>query len=74
MGIAAEALDDLQVPPRGRPDEAEQRSFAQGIEDMNDLDEDGRARFVVLMLNFFTTFENMHYQFSTGAMAPDVPP
>ena len=48
------------------------RIFAQGIEDMNDLDEDGRARFVVLMLNFFKTFENMHYQFSKGAMDPDV--
>ena len=39
---------------------------------MNALDDDGRARFVVLMLNFLKTFENMHYQFSTGAMEPEV--
>jgi hypothetical protein len=48
------------------------RIFSKGVEDMNALDDDGRARFVVLMLNFLKTFENMHYQFSTGAMEPEV--
>ena len=46
--------------------------FSRGVEDMNSLDEDGRARFVVLMLNFLKTFEDMHYQFSKGAMEPEV--
>jgi len=48
------------------------RIFSKGVEDMNALDDDGRARFVVLMLNFLKTFENMHYQFSKGAMEPEV--
>ena len=46
--------------------------FGQGVEDMNGLDEAGRARFAVLMLNFLKTFEDMHYQFSKGAMEPEV--
>ncbi|MGR8950452.1 MAG: hypothetical protein ACU84Q_20605 [Gammaproteobacteria bacterium] len=48
------------------------RIFSQGVEDMDALDEDGRARFTVLMLNFLKTFEDMHYQFSKGAMEPEV--
>jgi hypothetical protein len=48
------------------------RIFSQGVVDMNGLDEDGRARFVVLILNFLKTFEDMHYQFCKGAMEPEV--
>jgi hypothetical protein len=48
------------------------RIFSQGVEGMDALDEDGRARFVVLMLNFLKTYEDMHYQFSKGAMEPEV--
>ena len=48
------------------------RIFSKGVEDMNALDEDGRARFVVLMLNMLKTFEDMHYQFAKGAMEPEV--
>ena len=46
--------------------------FSRGVEDINALDEDGRTRFVVLMLNFLKTFEDMHYQFTKGAMEPEV--
>ena len=53
-------------------DPAMARIFSQGVEDMNALDEDGRTRFIVLMLNFLKTFEDMHYQFSKGAMEPEV--
>jgi hypothetical protein len=48
------------------------RVFGQGVEDINALDADGRARFIILMLNFLKTFEDMHYQFSKGAMEPEV--
>ena len=48
------------------------RIFGQGVEDINSLDADGRARFVILMLNCLKTFEDMHYQFSKGAMEPEV--
>ena len=48
------------------------RIFGQGVEDMNGLDEDGRARFAVLIFNWLKTFEDMHYQFSKGAMEPEV--
>ncbi len=53
-------------------DPAMARIFSQGVEDMNALDEDGRTRFIILMLNFLKTFEDMHYQFSKGAMEPEV--
>jgi hypothetical protein len=48
------------------------RIFSQGVEDMNNLDEDGRARFIVLIINLFKTFEDMHYQFLQGSMDPAV--
>ena len=48
------------------------RLFGQGVEDMYGLDEDSRARFVHLMLNLLKTFEDMHYQFSKGAMEREV--
>lgn len=53
-------------------DPAMARIFSRGVEDMNALDEDGRTRFIILMLNFLKTFEDMHYQFSKGAMEPEV--
>jgi hypothetical protein len=48
------------------------RIFSQGVVDMNSLDEDGRARFVVLMMNCLKTYEHLHYQYSKGAMEPEV--
>lgn len=33
-------------------DPAMARIFSRGVEDMNALDEDGRTRFIILMLNF----------------------
>ena len=53
-------------------DPALARIFSRGVEDMNALDEDGRIRFIILMLNLIKTFEDMHYQFSKGAMEPEV--
>ena len=53
-------------------DPALARIFSRGVEDMNALDEDGRTRFIILMLNLLKTYEDMHYQFSKGAMEPEV--
>lgn len=48
------------------------RIFSKGVEDMKALDDDGRARFIVLIINLLKTYEDMHYQFSQGSMDPDV--
>ena len=46
--------------------------FRKGVEDINSLDEDERAQFVVLIFNFVKTYEDLHYQYAQGAMGPAV--
>lgn len=48
------------------------RIWGKGVEDMDDLDEDGRAQFITLAFNLFKTLEDMHFQFRQGSMDPDV--
>ena len=44
------------------------RIFRKGVEDMNSLDEDERAQFLVIIFNFVKTYEDLHYQHAQGAM------
>jgi hypothetical protein len=46
--------------------------FTRGIEDMGSLGERERAQFITLAVNFFKTYEDMHYQFIQGSMDPEV--
>ena len=48
------------------------RVWGRGVENMNDLDDDGRAQFIVLAFNLFKTLEDMHFQFRQGSMDPEV--
>lgn len=48
------------------------RIWGQGVENMEDLDEDGRAQFITLAFNLFKTLEDMHFQFRQGSMDPEV--
>lgn len=46
--------------------------FRKGLEGMDALSEEERARFVPLMFNFMKTFEHLHYEYTQDALAPDV--
>jgi hypothetical protein len=46
--------------------------FRQGIENWDSLDDDGKARFLHLMLGFMKTVETLHYQYSKGQLDPSV--
>lgn len=48
------------------------RIFRLGIEDWHKLDPDDKARFFHMMLGFMKTMENLHFQFSKGALDPGV--
>ena len=46
--------------------------FRKGLEGMENLSADERARFVALLFNFFKTFEHLHYQYAEGGLDPEV--
>jgi hypothetical protein len=46
--------------------------FRHGVEGMESLDEDARARFVIIAVNLLKHFEQLHYQYSEGALDPGV--
>lgn len=48
------------------------RIFTQGITGIDSLGEVDRIRFLTLMVNFFKTFEDLHYQYVQGTMEPEV--
>ncbi len=48
------------------------RIFRKGVEGLQHLDPDDRARFVALIGTFFKTFEDLHYQYLHGFMDPEV--
>jgi hypothetical protein len=48
------------------------RVFRLGIEDWHALDADGKARFFHIMLGFMKTMENLHFQYTKGALDPGV--
>jgi hypothetical protein len=48
------------------------RVFRMGVEDWHSLDADGKARFFHIMLGFMKTMENLHFQYTKGALDPGV--
>ena len=48
------------------------RIFTQGLAGIDSLSEADRIRFITLMVNFFKTYEDLHYQYAKGAMDPEV--
>lgn len=48
------------------------RIFRLGVEDWHSLDADGKARFFHIMLGFMKTMENLHFQYTKGALDPGV--
>jgi hypothetical protein len=67
---AIASLRDWNKELIGNPSVA--RIWGRGVESMDDLDEDGRAQFIVLAFNLFKTLEDMHFQFRQGSMDPEV--
>lgn len=67
---AIASLRDWNRELIGNPSVA--RIWGRGVENMDDLDEDGRAQFITLAFNLFKTMEDMHFQFRQGSMDPEV--
>ena len=67
---AIASLRDWNKELIGNPSVA--RIWGRGVENMEDLDDDGRAQFITLAFNLFKTMEDMHFQFRQGSMDPEV--
>ena len=48
------------------------RIFRKGVEDMDALNEDERAQFIMVMQNMMKTFEDMHYKYRKQIMDPSI--
>lgn len=48
------------------------RIWGRGVENMEELNGNERAQFIVLSFNLFKTLEDMHFQFCHGSMDPEV--
>lgn len=66
----ATAVRDWNRPMVTDPDLA--ITFQRGVEDPAQLDDTERSRFMQMCFSFFRMFEDIHYQFSHGALERDV--
>lgn len=48
------------------------RIFSEGLSGFHALNESDRVRFITLLVNFFKTFEDLHYQYVEGALDREV--